>query len=92
MIGYRKNNRRQSSPPSAILFLVPKAMLEAKFSRAFRFVRTVWIAKIYRALPNDETAIPEYFLDAELEQFLNDTIEECYSVIGSVTRAGKRSV
>jgi len=35
MIGYRKNNRRQSSPPSAILFLVPKAMLEAQFSRAF---------------------------------------------------------
>ena len=52
-------------------------------------MRTVWIGKIYRALPNDETAIPEYFLDAELEQFLNDTIEECYSVIASVGERAK---
>ena len=33
-------------------------------------VRTLWIAKIYAVLPKDKTTIPEYFLDAELEQFI----------------------
>ena len=47
-------------------------------------VRTVWIGKIYNALPKDKTTIPEYFLDAELEQFLNEAIEESYSVIASI--------
>ena len=37
-------------------------------------VRAVWIGKIYAALPKDKTTIPEYFLDAELEQFLNEEI------------------
>jgi len=32
-------------------------------------VRAVWSGKIYAALPKDKTTIPEYFLDAELEQF-----------------------
>ena len=36
-------------------------------NRAQELVRAVWIGKIYAALPKD---IPEYFLDAELEQFL----------------------
>ena len=52
-------------------------------------VRTVWISKIYNALPKDKTTIPEYFLDAELEQFLNETIEECYSVIASIAERAK---
>jgi hypothetical protein len=52
-------------------------------------VRTIWIGKIYRALPNDKTTIPEYFLDAELEQLLNDTIEECYAVIASLAERAK---
>ena len=52
-------------------------------------VRTVWIGKIYNALPKDKTKIPEYFLDAELEQFLNEAIEECYSVIVSIAERAK---
>ena len=49
----------------------------------------VWIGKIYNALPKDKTTIPEYFLDAELEQFLNEAIEECYSVIASIAERAK---
>jgi hypothetical protein len=52
-------------------------------------VRTVWIGKIYNALPKDKTTIPEYFLDAELEQFLNETIEECYSAMESLAAQAK---
>jgi hypothetical protein len=52
-------------------------------------VRTVWIGKIYNALPKDKTTIPEYFLDAELEQFLNEAIEECYSVMESLAAQAK---
>ena len=44
-------------------------------------VRAVWTGKIYVELPKDKTTIPEYFLDAELEQFLNEAIEECYEKI-----------
>jgi hypothetical protein len=42
-------------------------------------VRAVWIGKIYANLPKDKTTVPEYFLDAELEQFLNEAIEECHA-------------
>ena len=52
-------------------------------------VRTVWIGKIYNALPKDKTTIPEYFLDAELEQFLNESIEECYTVIAAIAERAK---
>jgi hypothetical protein len=52
-------------------------------------VRTVWIGKIYHALPKDKTTIPEYFLDAELEQFLNEAIEECYAVMESLAAQAK---
>jgi hypothetical protein len=52
-------------------------------------VRTVWIGKIYNALPKDNSTIPEYFLDAELEQFLNEAIEESYSVIASIAERAK---
>jgi hypothetical protein len=47
-------------------------------------VRTVWIGKIYASLPKDKTTIPEYFLDAELEQFLNEAIEECLARVCSL--------
>jgi len=56
---------------------------------ARQLVRTLWIGKIYNALPKDKTTIPEYFLDAELEQFLNEAIEECYSVIASIAERAK---
>ena len=53
-------------------------------------VRAVWTGKIYAALPKDKTAIPEYFLDAELEQFLNEAIEECYDKICSIAEHARR--
>jgi len=56
---------------------------------ARHLVRTVWIGKIYNALPKDRTTIPECFLDAELEQFLNEAIEECYSVIVAIAERTK---
>ena len=56
---------------------------------ARQLVRTLWIGKIYNALPKDKTTIPEYLLDAELEQFLNEAIEECYSVIASIAERAK---
>ena len=52
-------------------------------------VRTVWIGKIYNALPKDKTTIPKYFLDAELEQFLNEAIDESYSVVTSIAERAK---
>ncbi len=52
-------------------------------------VRAVWIGKIYAALPKDKTTIPEYFLDAELEQFLNEAIEECHAKICSIAEQAK---
>ena len=47
-------------------------------------VKAVWTGKIYAALPKDKTTIAEYFLDAELEQFLNEAIEECHARICSI--------
>ena len=64
-------------------------MLEAKFSRALRFGENRLDREDLSCSAQRETAIPEYFLDAELEQFLNDTIEECYAVIGSVAERAK---
>ena len=52
-------------------------------------VRTVWMSKIYNALPKDTTTGSEYFLDAELEQFLNEAVEECYSVVASIAERVK---
>jgi hypothetical protein len=52
-------------------------------------VRAVWVGKIYAALPKDRTTIPEYFLDAELEQFLNEAVDECHKqiwLIGQLTK------
>lgn len=52
-------------------------------------VRAVWTGKIYAALPKDKTTISEYFLDAELEQFLNEAIEECHARICSIAERVK---
>jgi len=48
---------------------------------AQELVRAVWVGKIYAALPKDKTTTAEYFLDAELEQFLNEAVEECHQQI-----------
>jgi hypothetical protein len=56
---------------------------------AQNMVRAVWEGKIYAALPKDKTTIPEYFLDAELEQFLNEAIEECHARICSIVEQVK---
>jgi hypothetical protein len=48
---------------------------------AQEMVKAVWMNKIYASLPKDKTKVSEYFLDAELEHFLNEAIEECYARI-----------
>ena len=53
---------------------------------AEELVRALWLGKIYAALPKDKTSVPEYFLDAELEQFLNEAVEECHKRICSIAR------
>jgi hypothetical protein len=65
---------------------------KAILKRAENLVRAVWIGKIYAALPKDKTTIPEYFLDAELEQFLNEAMEECYAKICSIAEQTKRQL
>jgi hypothetical protein len=57
---------------------------------AEQMVRAVWTGKIYAALPKDKTTIPEYFLDAELAQFLNEAIEECHLKIGAIAQRTKQ--
>ena len=54
-------------------------------------VRAVWIGKIYARLPKDKTTVPEYFLDAELEQFLNEAIEECHARVCSLAEQAKKN-
>ena len=44
-------------------------------------VEAVWAQKIYAGLPKDKTKIPEYFLDAELDQMLNDAVDQCYKMV-----------
>ncbi len=56
---------------------------------AEQMVRAVWTGKIYAALPKDKTTVPEYFLDAELDQFLNEAIEECHAKISSIAERAK---
>lgn len=58
---------------------------------AQEMVKAVWMNKIYAALPKDKTTIPEYFLDAELEQFLNEAIEECYARICAIAEWAKEA-
>ena len=47
-------------------------------------VGAVWAQKIYVGLPGNKTKIPEYFLDAELEQMLNDAVDECYDMVSLI--------
>jgi hypothetical protein len=49
----------------------------------------VWLGKIYAALPQDKTSIQEYFLDAELEQLLNEAVDECYNMVSLITERAK---
>jgi hypothetical protein len=51
---------------------------------AGELVKTVWYAKIYAAMPADKTKVGEYFLDQELEQFLNEAFEECHTKIDTI--------
>ncbi|HWP60671.1 MAG TPA: hypothetical protein VNL14_22445 [Candidatus Acidoferrales bacterium] len=56
---------------------------------AEELVKAVWHGKIYAALPPDKTKASEYFLDEELEQFLNEAIEESYRKVESIAGAVK---
>jgi hypothetical protein len=56
---------------------------------AQELVRAVWVGKIYAALPKGKTTTSEYFLDAELEQFLNEAVEECHQRICSIAQRAK---
>jgi len=60
--------------------------------RAQELVRAVWVGKIYAALPKDKTTVPEYFLDAELEQFLNEAIEECHKQVCLIAERAKEEL
>lgn len=57
---------------------------------AEQMVRAVWTGKIYATLPKDKTTIPEYFLDAELEQLLNEAIEESHGKISAIAQRTKQ--
>jgi hypothetical protein len=51
---------------------------------AQELVKAVWFGKIYAAMPADKTKASEYFLDAELELFLNEAVEECHKKVDSI--------
>ena len=57
---------------------------------AEELVKTVWNGKIYAAMPADKTKIDEYFLDQELEQFLNEAVEECHKKIEAIAETVRR--
>lgn len=53
-------------------------------NRVRALVGAVWSQKIYAALPKDKSKISDYFLDAELEQMLNDAVDECYKMVSLI--------
>jgi hypothetical protein len=57
---------------------------------AEELVKTVWHGKIYAAMPADKTKINDYFLDQELEQFLNEAVEECHKKIEAIAETVRR--
>jgi hypothetical protein len=59
---------------------------------AQELVRAVWVGKIYAALPKDKTTAREYFLDAELEQFLNEAVAECYEKVSLIAQRAKEEL
>jgi hypothetical protein len=40
-------------------------------------------------LPKDQTKIPDYFRDAELDQMLNDAVDECYKMVFLIVQRAK---
>jgi hypothetical protein len=56
---------------------------------AARLVKTVWLGKIYAAMPADKTTVDEYFLDQELEQFLNEAVEESHERVEAIAENAK---
>lgn len=54
---------------------------------AEEFVKAVWVAKIYRSLPRAETKIENYFLDQELERFLDEAVEESHERLAAIAAA-----
>lgn len=75
-----------------ILAGITGAAREQILTAAENMVQTVWTGKIYGALPKDKTTVPQYFLDAELEQFLNEAIEECHAKISEIAARAKGSI
>jgi len=59
---------------------------------AEELVKAIWIGKIYAALPADKTAVDEYFLDRELEQFLNEAVEESYKKVAIIAENVRRDL
>jgi hypothetical protein len=75
-----------------ILADIRGARREQILGAAENMVQTLWMGKIYAALPKDKTTVPEYYLDAELEQFLNEAIEECHAKISEIAARAKNSI
>ena len=83
-------NRIDSRVAVAFADILPEAGNRDKILKnAQLMVKAVWIGKIYTALPKDKTTIPEYFLDADLAQFLNEAVEECHARIRAIAEQVK---
>ena len=74
---------------AAFADIIPELGGDEILKDAQLMVKTIWTGKIYAALPKDRTTIQEYFLDAELEQFLNEAIEECHARIRNIAEQAK---
>ena len=59
---------------------------------AEQLVKTVWLGKIYSAMPADKTTVDEYFLDQELEQFLDEAVEESHKKIEAIAEKAKKLI
>ena len=75
-----------------ILADIRGARREEILAAADNMVQTLWVGKIYAALPKDKTTVPEFYLDAELEQFLNEAIEECHAKISQIAARARDSI
>lgn len=53
-------------------------------------VKAVWMNKVYAALPKDRSRVPDYFLDAELEEFLNEAVDESYTMVALIAERAKQ--
>jgi hypothetical protein len=52
-------------------------------------VGALWATKIHAVLPKDRTEITEYFLEAELEQMLNEAVDEGYEMVALIAERAK---